>query len=383
MIPLAIPQLAGNELRYLEECIQTGFVSSVGPFVDRFEAAVAAASGHMGAVATSAGTTALHAALTVLGVGRDDLVIVPSLTFIATANAVAHCGAGPWLVDISPETWTLDADLLARSLESEAERTPHGVIHRPTGRRVAAIIAVYTLGLPADMESLAAIATQWGLPLVADAAAALGATSGGRSLGELGATLTAFSFNGNKTVTCGAGGAVAGNDRAVLAQIRHVTSTARVGGDYLHDQIGFNYRMSNLQAAVGVAQMEQLDGFIAAKRRIRRRYNEAFADLPGITFFPAPPDREGACWFSGFVLKNSDENYGTAFREKLRAGGIDARPFWRPIHMQPPYAESPRTLQPVAESVWQQIITLPSSTSLSDDEQDQVITVVRAALGAG
>ena len=212
MIPLAEPDLSGNEARYLQECVTSGYVSSIGPFVGRFEAMVAAALGAREAVATASGTVGLHLALTACGVHPGDLGIVPSFTFIATANAVAHCGASPWIFDISPATWTLDAALVARTLAAETRRANGACVHAATSRRVAAILPVHTLGLAADMDALGASAHEHGLRIVADAACALGALFKGRPLGKAGADLSVVSFNGNKTVTSGGGGAVVGDD---------------------------------------------------------------------------------------------------------------------------------------------------------------------------
>ena len=288
MIPLAIPNLSGNESRYLQECIDTAFVSSVGPFVDRFEHAVAKAAGAAHAVATASGTSGLHAALVAVGVGRDDLVVLPSWTFIASANAIHQCGATPWLFDVSAESWTLDPDQLAQAIDGETERRDGCVLHRPTGRRVAAIMPVHTLGLPADMDPIAKTAADTGLPIVADAAAALGARYRGAPIGLANADLSVFSFNGNKTATSGGGGAVTGADERLCAQLRHLTTTARCSADYRHDVAGFNYRMTNLQAAVGVAQLERIDALVAAKRRIARLYDAELAGLDGVSPFPQP-----------------------------------------------------------------------------------------------
>lgn len=381
MIPLAIPNLSGNEARYLQECIATNYVSSVGPFVDRFEDMVANAAGSARAVATSCGTTGLHVALAALGVGRDDLVILPSLTFIASANAIAHCGATPWLLDIDPDTWTLDPLLLERVLHEETEIEDGVLRHRGTRRRVATVMPVYTLGLPAHAGRIAGIAHEYGLAVVADAAAALGATSGGRPAGALGADLTVFSFNGNKTVTAGGGGAVTGDDDALLDLVRHLTTTARSGADYHHDRIGFNYRMTNLQAAVGCAQLEQLDAFVAAKRRIAQRYDAALTGLAGVSAFPEPAPMASACWFSGITVAAPPARHGVAeLLPMLRDEGIDARPFWKPIHLQPPYRDARATPMPVCEALWETILTLPCSTGLTEAEQDRVVTALRRCL---
>ena len=374
MIPLAIPNLSGNEARYLAECVESNFVSSVGPFVERFETLVAESSGAPNAVATCSGTTGLHVALVALGVGRDDLVILPSLTFIASANAIAHCGAAPWLIDVCEASWTLDPKLVERALEKETERRGDAIIHRESGRRVAAIMPVYTLGMPADMDPIIATARRYQLPVVADAAAALGAEYRGRRIADLGADLSVFSFNGNKTVTAGGGGAVAGDDVQLCQRVKHLSTTARAGEDYDHDAIGFNYRMTNIQAAVGCAQLERLDDLVAAKRRIAEVYNDALAALPGVRAFPAPSWARSACWFSGVLLERSEAADAVSAMREL---GIGCRPFWKPIHLQRPYADAPHGGVGVCEEIYRKILTLPCSTNLTSEEQEEVVSNLR------
>ena len=274
MIPLAVPNLNGREREYLNQCIDTTFVSSVGSFVERLEALTAELSGTRYGVATSSGTTGLHLALTGYGVERDDLVIIPSFIFIATANAVAHCGAMPWFMDVEPDTWTMDAAQLERELEEKTDWQGERLIHKETGRRVAAIMPVYTLGNIPDMDRIRAIAKKYKLPLIADAAAAIGATYKGKKTGEL-ADCTVFSFNGNKTVTAG-GGAVVGDDETMMKRLKHLSTTARVSAEYDFDMVGFNYRMTNIQAAVGCAQLERAEELVERKRQIRRTCREAF-----------------------------------------------------------------------------------------------------------
>ncbi len=375
-IRLAEPNLSGNEARYLQECITTTYVSSVGPFVDRFETQIAGATGAAGAVATSAGTTALHMALVALGVRPGDLVILPDFTFIASANAIAHCGAEPWLLDIAATTWTLDADLLRRALETETRRQDAATIHLGTGRRVAAILPVYTLGVPADMDAIVDVAREFGLPVVADAAAALGATYKGRPVGQLGANLSGISFNGNKTITSGGGGAVIGHDLELLRLVRHITTTARTGEDYTHDRIGYNHRLTNLQAAVGCAQMERWEDLVAAKRRIRRRYDDELGGLPGVHFFPSPSYCTSACWLSGIRLVPPAPPVA-AVRDHLREFGIEARAFWKPMHLQAPFRMVPRSDMAVSQAIASSILTLPCSTGLSEPDQGRVIDAVR------
>ena len=375
MIPLAVPNLIGREAEYLQECVTSTFVSSVGPFVNRFEVAVAQASGAEAAVATSAGTTAIHAALVSLGIGQDHLVLVPSLTFIATVSGIHWAGAKPWFVEVSPESWTIDPDRLEILLEQNVVVGPDGTRHRDTGLLVKALMPVYTLGNPPDMDRLTAIARRYGLVIVADAAAALGATYKGRALGQWGADLSIISFNGNKTVTAGGGGAVIGSAERV-AKVRHLTTTARIGADYLHDAIGFNYRMTNLQAAVGFAQMENLDYFVNRKREIRERYERGFSDIESLASFPVPTWGESASWFSGVVVENSTEERTRDIINALREHRIDARTFWMPLHLQPPLKSELADDLTFSEAVWFQILPLPSSTSLLEAEIDYIIEKV-------
>ncbi len=377
MIPLAIPHLAGREAAYLQECIDSTFVSSVGPFVDRFEKMVAQAAGCRTAVATASGTTGLHAALTALGVGRDDLVIVPTWTFIASANAVAHCGAMPWLLDVERQSWNLDPDLLLQALDEQTEHRSGKVIHTASGRRVAAIMPVHGLGTPANMPAIVDCAKKFNLPVLADAAAALGATCNDQPVGRMGADLTVFSFNGNKTITAGGGGAVTGTDEKLLDTVRHLTTTARHGSGYDHDRIGFNYRMTNLQAAVGCAQMERLPQLLAAKKRIYEDYRTGFADRPDLTPFPVPPWGDSAHWLSGVFLENIEEKQLEPLLNKLQKAGIGVRSFWKPIHQQVPYAKAPKWLTGVADDIWYRILPLPSSSGLTREEGERVVSTVK------
>ena len=372
MIPLAVPNLAGNEKKYLDNCIDTTFVSSVGEYVNRFEEMVAKATGSEIAVATSSGTTGIHAALTAAGVKQGDIVIIPSFTFIASANAVRHCGADPWLMDINPKDWCLNPDVVLEEVEKGCEKTPEGLIHKETCRRVEALMPVYTLGNIPDMDKFRRIADEFEIPLIVDAACAIGATYKEQPFGQL-VDLSILSFNGNKTITCGGGGAVVGNNKELLDHVRHLTTTARVWPDYDFDEVGFNYRMTNIQAAVGCAQMERLDGFIDSKRKTREYYREHLSTLQkkGISFFPTTSG--SSCWFSGIVLPEGSElSDAKEVCSKLKENDIEARSFWKPVHLQKPYADAPKGDLRVSESLWQRIITLPCSTAITDDELQKV-----------
>lgn len=381
MISLAMPNLEGNEKKYLDDCIDTTFVSSVGEYVNKFESMVAEATGSSFAVATSSGTTGIHAALTAIGVKHGDLVIIPTFTFIASANAVRHCGADPWLMDIGYWDWCLNPGLVRAEIEKHCERRADGQLyHKESGQRVAALMPVYTLGNIPDMKAFRQIADDYEIPLVVDAACAIGATYEGKDFGPL-ADLSVLSFNGNKTITCGGGGAVVGCRQDILDHVRHLTTTARVWPDYDFDEVGFNYRMTNIQAAVGVAQMERLDSFIETKRKARKYYEEKFDDLlrKGITFFPTTPG--SSCWFSGIVLpEGSDLFAAKEICAKLKEEEIEARSFWKPVHLQAPYKDCYRSDVSVAESLWQRIITLPCSTGITDEELAKVADAVKRAV---
>jgi len=374
-IPLAIPNVGPSEARNLTRCIETTFVSSVGEFVTQFETRVSELSGTQSGVAMGAGTLALHMALHCQNIGRGDLVILPSFTFIASANSVMHSGARPWLFDITRDSWTLDPAQVRMALEQKSERVNGVLRHKDTGERIAAIMPVYTLGTPGDMDQFNAIAKAYELPIIADAAAAIGVTYKGNPIGEV-AGMTCYSFNGNKTITCGGGGMVVGNNPAIMARIKHVSTTARISAAYEHDEVGYNYRMTNLQAAVGCAQLDRLPDFIKTKQRIRRLYDDAFKNIDGISAFPYPTDRESACWFSGFIIDDLDLITPTDICAQLAQSNIEARVFWKPVHLQVPYADVPCETQIVTNDMWGRIVTLPCSTLLTEDEQAYVIKSV-------
>ncbi len=378
MIPLAVPNLDGNEKKYLDNCIDTTFVSSVGEYVNTFENVIANATESIEAVATSSGTTGLHAALTAVGVGYGDLVILPTFTFIASANAIKHCGADPWLMDISEETWCLDSELVEQELEANCEIIKGKLIHKSSGKRVAALMPVYTLGNIPDMDCFRKLANKYRVPLVADAACAIGASYHGKSFGNL-ADLSVLSFNGNKTITCGGGGAVIGGNKELLEKVRHLTTTARVWPDYDFDMVGFNYRMTNIQAAVGVAQMERLEKFVNRKREIHQYYENAFANNNSLSTFPIT--NGASCWFSGVILpegKTLDD--AKALCAYLKENGIEARPFWKPVHLQKPYANCFHNKVDKATGLWERIITLPCSTGISNIELELVVESINKRL---
>lgn len=381
IIPLAVPNIGPAEIASVTDAVTSGWVSTVGPAVTRFEERVAEVLGVEKSAAVASGTTALHMALIVLGVRRDDVVIMPSYSFIASANAVSHTGAQPYFVDIDPASWTLDPVAVEKALATDFERSPEGhMVLRATGQRLGAIMPVYTNGTPADMDALCAIATAHSVPVLADAAASIGALYKGRPIGQV-ADLTALSFNGNKTLTTGGGGAIVGPDKARVLRAKHISSTARIGVDYDHDEVGFNGRMTNLEAALGVAQIERLPDFIAAKSHIAATYRDGLGDLPGVLAFPQPAWAERAVWFTGIVLGDGSAMDVPGLIAALNADGIGVRKFWKPLHRQTPYLQASHGPLPVTEALWSHVLPLPCSTDLSADDLAYVIARVRAHLG--
>lgn len=380
MISLAEPTVTGKEIDYIRQCLDDGWLSSVGPFVDTFEARLAELTQRQHALAVSSGTAALHLALRAVGVRPGDLVLTQSFTFIATANAVAAAGADPWFVDSDPATWNMGVIALEACL-AQCQRQDGTVIHRPSGRRVAAILPVQILGLCADIDKLGQLAAQWGLPMVVDAAEAVGAVFHGKPAAAYG-VVACLSFNGNKVITTGAGGAIVTDDPALARACRHIATQAKVDNlDHLHDAVGCNYRMAAVNAAIGLAQLDALPDFLAAKQRIARRYNQAFAGNPAIAAMPQPADHSDWPWLYSLLLPGGD---GRAVVQELNRQGIGARRLWRPLHVQPPYLNCPR--QPdglaVAERFYAEGLSLPSSVRLSGTDQDRVIdTLVRLTEG--
>lgn len=372
-IPLATPNLSGDEAALLAECIRSTFVSSVGPFVDEFEAMLGAASGQVSASVVCSGTVALQIALEALGIGEGDLVMMPTLTFIATSNAITHSGARPWLVDVTAGDWMLDLALCRQLIETETEATPMGRRHIASGRMLKALMPVMVMGAVPDLDSYVALAQEYGLRVVVDAAAAIGTTmADGRGIAATGVDAVCYSFNGNKTITTGGGGAVAAADPDLIRRIRHLCSTGRVGAAYDHDIVAYNFRMTNVQAALGVAQMRRLPDFLRRKAEIRDHYAEFARQHPDLQPFPEPPYGHNGHWFSGFWYTGDDMPCCDAFRNHMRSAGVDLRPFWKPIHLQQPYLTALATPMPVADRLWQRIFPLPCSTHLTEGQLAQV-----------
>jgi dTDP-4-amino-4,6-dideoxygalactose transaminase len=373
-IPLAEPTLGGNAERYLAECLASNYVSSVGPFVQRFEHEFAAAVGSRFAVACASGTAALHLAMRVLDVGPGDEVFVPTLTFVASANPVRYERATPVLVDVEEATLNMDPGIVVDELDRRARLG----LGQPK-----AIEVVHLVGHPADLAPILDAATRHGVPVIEDASEALGATYvggtfGGRLAGSIG-RLGCFSFNGNKIITTGGGGMITTDDESLARRARHLSTQARLPGRaYDHDEIGYNYRLSNLAAALGVAQLEQLADLLAARRALASRYDAAIDTLPALLPAARVPWADPTFWLYTARLTIPDAVERDRVLDALAAAGIDARPIWTPIHSLAPYADAPRLGGAVAERIFAAAISLPSSSSLALADQDRVISTLRS-----
>lgn len=359
------PRFNGNEWKYLRECLDSTFVSSVGEFVDRFESELAAYTGAKHVVAVVNGTAALHVALQSAGVKSDDEVLVPALTFIATANAVSYCGATPHFVDSEEHTLGVDPQALREYLKDISEIRNGQCVNRDTGRIIRALVPVHTFGHPVDIDGVLAVAQDFHLALVEDAAESLGSTYQDRHTGTFG-LMGVFSFNGNKTITTGGGGAIATNDPTLAKRAKHMTTTAKVPHrwDYVHDQIGYNYRLPNINAALGCAQLEQLGGFLESKRELFERYESAFANTLEVDVVAEPTGCRSNYWLQTLMLNESAANQKEAILTATNDQGLMTRPAWTLLHRLAPYRECPKMELPVAESLEKRLINLPSSAQL-------------------
>ncbi len=375
-LPLHQPLFAGNEWAYVKECLDAGWVSSVGQFVDRFEAALASRAGTSHAVAVVNGTAALDLALKILGVKAGDEVIAPSLTFIATVNAIAYQGATPLFLDVEEATCGLDPDGLRAFLDRATDMRGGVCVRRASGRRIAACVPMHALGHPMRIEPLLAACVERGIPVIEDAAEALGSTWRGRPLGSFG-TIGALSFNGNKIMTTGGGGALVTNDAALARRAKHLSTQAKSDVHaFWHDAVGFNYRLPNVNAALGCAQLEQLDGFVARKREIAALYRKSLAGSP-LRPVEEPEGSRSNYWLNT-VLAPSPEVQIRVLKA-LNSRGFGSRPLWAPAHRQPMYADCPRADMTVTDRLWRTAVSLPSSASLTDAEVAAVAAAAREA----
>jgi aminotransferase in exopolysaccharide biosynthesis len=360
------PSFTGNEWRYLKECLDSTFVSSVGKFVDRFEIELATFTGAKHAVAVVNGTAALHIALKLAGVKANDEVLVPALTFVATANAVTYCGATPHFVDSEELTLGVDAAKLREYLASHTEQRSGQCINRTTGCVIRAIVPMHTFGHPGDMDGLLALAHDFNLALVEDAAESLGSYYHGQHTGTFGLMGT-LSFNGNKTITTGGGGAILTNDKELARHAKHLTTTAKLphAWEYRHDEIGYNYRMPNLNAALGCAQLEQLPAMLSAKRELFQRYQMAFAQVAGVKLMAEPEQCQSNYWLQTLLLDTEQANQRDPILQASNDAGFMTRPAWMLMNELTPFQGCPRMDLTGAQLLLQRLINIPSSSGLA------------------
>ncbi len=378
-IGLHTPEIGREEWERVRACLERGWISSAGEVTNEFERGVAKYLGVAHAIAVSSGTSALHVALLVAGVERGDEVIVPSMTFVASVNAITYCGAKPVFIDVTAETWTLDVAKVASFLVEHCETRDGATFNRSSGARIAAILPVHILGHPVDMDPL--VLAAGAIPIVEDAAESLGARYKGRMVGSLGAA-ACLSFNGSKIVTTGGGGMVVTDNDAWARRIRHLTTQARTDPrEYIHDEVGYNYRLPAINAAIGIAQIERLPALLARKVAVAAYYRDALAGVPGLHVMPSASWAEPTWWlYTVRVDDDAPPARRDAALDALIGAGAEARPLWRPSHMLPMYAGAERYRLEHTEPLYRTAISLPSSPGITREEQDLIIATLRTSL---
>jgi len=373
MIPLSVPNLSGNEWKYIKECLDTNWVSSVGNYVSLFENKVAEFCGVKKAIATSNGTSALHISLMLAGVKRNDLVILPNITFVAPANAIKYLAADPILIDIDADTWQMDLTLLTDFLKSETLVINEECIHKKSQKKISAILPVHVLGNMCDMETLMDLSIQHHIPVVEDSTEALGSYYKKKHAGTFG-KFGCLSFNGNKIITTGGGGMILCDDEDLAKKAKHLTTQAKASSDeYYHDEVGYNYRLVNILAAMGVAQLEQLPGFLVRKKQINDTYNQFFKKIHGA--FPQKINNNVIPnnWLYTVKLPNQEN-----LRKYLIERNVEVRPLWVPMNQLPAFSNDFYiNIENVSDKLYKTCLSLPCSTGLSNDQQSEVISLLQ------
>ena len=360
-VPLHEPTFNEKEVDYVTDCIRTGWVSSVGKYVDRFEKDLAEFVGVRRAVAVVNGTAALHIALKIAGVKSGDEVIIPSLTFIATANAVSYLQAIPHFVDVSEKTLGMDAVKLEEYLNEISILQGNKLVNKKTGNNISAIVPMHTFGHPVDLDNLLSVCEKYNLSLVEDAAESLGSIYKGRHAGSYG-IVSALSFNGNKIITTGGGGAILTNDEELADYAKHLTTTAKIPHqyEYEHSEVGYNYRLPNINAALGCAQLEKVDDFIIRKRALTNKYLEMFKDVDGVTVFTENKESFSNYWLQTLIIDPTIYNKNELLTF-LNESGVMSRPIWKPLHELEPYIKCPKSDLSTTMLLKEKIINIPST----------------------
>jgi len=364
-VALHEPSFEGNEWLYLKECLDSTFVSSVGKFVDQFEDELATYTGAKYAISVVNGTAALQIALKLAGVQASDEVLVPALTFVATVNAVTYCNAIPHFVDSEEGTLGIDTSKLRDYLQRNTSQQSGKCVNNLSGRLIRALVPMHTFGHPSDIDGLLSIANDFNIVLVEDAAESLGSFYHGQHTGTFGLFGT-LSFNGNKTITTGGGGAILTNNEALARHAKHLTTTAKIphAWEFRHDEIGYNYRMPNINAALGCAQLEKLSDKLASKRELFKRYQSAFAQVDGVSLFSEPENSQSNYWLQTLVLDGSESENRDLILESTNNTGIMTRPAWELMNDLEPFKGFPSMDLSTAKSLYERIINIPSSPGL-------------------
>lgn len=364
-LPLSEPCLEGNEWKYVKECLDSGWISSVGAFVTKFEKSIADYVGAHHAVATVNGTSALHTALLIAGVEPGDEVLVSTLTFIASVNAIRYVGAHPILIDAEPQFWQMDSRLVSEFFQSQCIGKDGELRNRSTGRRIKAIMPVHVLGHPVDLDAIVLEASKYNVRVVEDAAESLGASYKGRNVGST-ADLVCFSFNGNKTITCGGGGMIVTNSKRDADRARYLTTQAKDDAvEYIHNEIGYNYRMTNVLAAIGLAQLERLEIYVERRRSIAQYYKNHL-NLPGFRWHTDAQEVRSTNWLSTVLLEPAQAGISAvSLRDRLAAARIQTRRLWQPMHISPTHSRCQSVINGTAEKLFENALSFPSSPSLT------------------
>ena len=380
MIPLSVPNLKGNELVYVKQAVESEWVSTAGPYVSQFEKDIAEYVHVPSAVACQSGTAGLHIALQICGVSRDDLVIVPTLTFIAAVNPVRYLGADPVFMDCD-DSLCMDPEKLAEFCREECIYKNNTLYHKETGRRIAAVVVVHVFGNMADMEVVLRIAEQYNLKVVEDATEAIGTKYetglyAGRFAGTMG-DIGVYSFNGNKIITTGGGGMIVSRNMDYLREAKHLTTQAKADeANFIHDEVGYNYRLTNLQAALGIAQLEQLEIFISTKKRNYELYRKLLPENAGLSILKFREGIRSNCWFYSLMCEDLSVWRPAEIIEKLKEHHIQTRPIWGLIHEQAPYRGSICYKIEKADYYWKRVVNLPCSTNLTPEEVNRVVHTI-------
>jgi len=377
MIPLSIPNLKGNELKYLRECIETGWISSAGSFVEDFENEVSKYTDVNHAISCMNGTVGLQTALNVLGIEKNDIILTTNLTFVATLNAISYTGARPILFDIIEATWQIDLTLVEDWIIQNTFLREHkgklSSFTKKTNQRIGAIIPVHVLGSLVDIDKLLYISNKYNIPIIEDSTEALGSTFRGKSAGSFG-KIGVFSFNGNKIISTGGGGMLVTDDLDLGKRAKHITTTAKTDPlDYFHDEVGYNYRLVNVLAAIGLAQMEQFPKILQKKKLIDLIYREELGGLNDIIFQKHIKDSDPNCWLFTFRTKEMRK-----LLEYLNSNGIQSRPFWTPMNRLPMYSGLEYvTKSDITGQIFSECISVPSSSNLTEGQQEIVINTIK------